>query len=137
MVTIPREQLEQSLIDAESNIASYLQWIGLEEWSATLPARIDLFVGVGLGLVALAYIAWKILRNPHRADLKAATQTPGNGWRVSRLIMRVWTLRKAESLCRDFLAQPQKTDEVRVRAARALRQHEQKAVPIMSPRDSG
>ena len=103
--------------------AGYLQWIGLEEWSTNLPAGTDLFVGMGLGLVAVAYITWKVLHRQYRTDLKAVTLTPGNGWRVSRLMMRVWTLRKVESLCQDFLAQPHKTDEVRVLAARALRQH--------------
>ena len=103
--------------------AGYLQWIGLEELSTNLPARTDLFVGMGLGLVAVVYITWKVLHRQYRTDLKAVTLTPGNGWRVSRLMMRVWTLRKVESLCRDFLAQPHKADEVRVRAARALRQH--------------
>ena len=38
-------------------------------------------------------------------------------------MMNLWSMRKVEALCQDFLAQPHKTDEARVLAARAIRQH--------------
>ena len=103
-------------------------YAGLPEWAEGLTKTTDSWVraglwillAVGIGLVCVALIR-AFRRDP---DAEAMRQNPGNGWRVSRLIMRkTHSLRRVEALCQDFLAQPHKTEEVRVLAARAIRQH--------------
>ena len=42
---------------------------------------------------------------------------PGNGWRLSRLILNAKTTDEAEALFRDFMAQPHRDREERVFAA--------------------
>ena len=113
--------------EVESQAAAWLSYFGFSEWAEGLTKTTDswvsatlwTFLAIGIGLVLLAL--FRMFRRDSNAE--AVKRNPGNGWRVSRLIMRVWTLRRVESLCQDFLAQPHKTGEVRVLAARAVRQH--------------
>lgn len=125
VMTVTPKELERVLASAPNRIAAYLEWIGLEEWAASAPIQADTWLTVALVVVAALYagnFAWKrwLRRDP---DAEAMRQNPGNGWRVSRLIMRVRSMREVEELCQDFMAQPHKTDEARVLSARALRQH--------------
>ena len=111
--------------EVESQAAVWLAYAGFSEWAEGLTKTADFWVRGGLmtllaasiGLVCIAFIRMR------RADAVADKLNLSNGWRVSRLIMRVWNPRRAEALCQDFLAQPHKTDEVRVLVAAALRQH--------------
>lgn len=110
--------------DVESNAAAWLEFLGLASWAENFtPATDDLILGASIAIAVL------LLATPcfsRVTDASAAKRNPGNGWRVSRLIMKAWTLRKVEALCQDFLAQPHRTDEVLVLAARSIRQHRSK-----------
>ena len=109
---------------AESNAAAWLEYFGLSSWGEGFASSTDewiLGVCIVVGMISIFSLAYSLFWCD--SDAVAVKRNPGNGWRVSRLIMCVWTIRKAEGLCRDFLAQPQKTEEVRVLVAYALRQH--------------
>ena len=54
---------------------------------------------------------------PPDPDREAVEKNPGNGWRVTRLIMKASSVEEAEALYKDFMSQPHKTDEVEVFAA--------------------
>lgn len=116
--------------EVESQAAVWLSHVGFSEWAEGLTKTTDfwvntslwIFLAVAIGLVCVALIRVALIRM-RSGDAGAVQRNPGNGWRVSRLMMRVWTLREVESLCQDFLAQPHKADGERVLAARALRQH--------------
>lgn len=107
--------------DAASNAAAWLELIGLSSWgegftSATDELISSISIGAIIFLLALPWFS-------RVADAVAAKLNPWDGWRVSRLIMKAWSLSRVEALCQGFLAQPRRTHEVRVLVARGLRKH--------------
>ena len=58
---------------------------------------------------------------PPDPDREAVEKNPGNGWRVTRLIIKASSVDEAEALYKDFMSQPHKTDEVEVFAAYYVR----------------
>ena len=113
--------------EVESQAAAWLSHVGFSEWAKGLTKTTDLLVSVTLwillaiGICLVLLALFRMFRRDSNAE--AIKRNPGNGWRVSRLIMKARSMRDVEALCRDFLAQSHKTDEVRVLAARAVRQH--------------
>ena len=110
--------------EVESKAAAWLLYAGFSEWGEGLTETTDFWVSTALFIllsiaIGLVCVALRMFRR----DAVAVKRNLGNGWRVSRRMMNLWSMRKVEALCQDFLAQPHKTDEVRVLAARAIRQH--------------
>ena len=114
--------------EVESQAAKWLSYAGFSEWGEGLTKSTDFWVSTALSIllvVAIGLVCVVLIRM-FRREAVAVKRNPGNGWRISRLIMRASTLRGVEALCQDFLAQPHRTDEIRVLAARAIRQHRAK-----------
>ena len=111
--------------EAESNAAAWLDSVGFSSWGESFTPATDDWILAGCIAVAVLWACSFVIPRARRnhADAAAIKQSPGNGWRVSLRMMNLWSMRKVEALCQDFLAQPHKTDEVRVLAARAIRQH--------------
>ena len=111
--------------EAESNTAAWLDSVGFSSWGESFTPVTDDWILAGCIAVAVLWACSFFIPRArlNHADAAAIKQSPGNGWRVSRRMMNLWSMRKVEALCQDFLAQPHKTDEVRVLAARAIRQH--------------
>ena len=111
--------------EAKSNAATWLDSVGFSSWGESFTPAADDWILAGCIAVAVLLACSFFIPRARRnhADAAAIKQSPGNGWRVSRRMMSLWSMRKIEALCQDFLAQPHKTDEARVLAARAIRQH--------------
>ena len=106
---------------AKSNAAAWLKEFGLswgEEFTATTDIWITLSLATALAglVIAGGFLMW-------RSDAWVAKRNPGNGHRISRLIMRALTMRKVETLYQGFMAQPHTTNEICVIVARFIRQH--------------
>ena len=79
----------------------------------------------------IAWFIWPARKTTSRekpvrvaSDAEAVETTPGNGWRVARLIMQIPTVpeeaQNVEAIYRDFFSQPHKDGEEYVFGARAL-----------------
>ena len=121
VVTVSPEELKRSLADAETNVAAYLELIGLDKLAKNVPEQTDSALGAVLVIVA-AYLVCKWWLRRH-TDAKAIRHNPGNGWRVARQIMRTRTISQARALFMDFEAveAERKAHELEVLAAYALR----------------
>lgn len=114
----------------ESQAAAWLSYVGFSEWAEGVTKTTDSWVSGGLWIllaVAIGLLCVALIRAFRRdQDAEEVNRNPGNGWRVSRLIMKVRSLRTVEALCRDFMAQPHKTEEAFVIAAATIRRYRTK-----------
>ena len=65
-MTVPPEELQQSLADAETNVAKYLEWFGLDKLAEAVPAQTDYALGTVLFIVS-AYIFGNWLFRRHKS----------------------------------------------------------------------
>lgn len=125
IITVHPNDLVQSVSDVPNRIAGYFELIGFQELAKVMPIHSDAYLMSALVIAAVVYVGlffWKRWLRPD-PDVEAVQRNFSNGWRVSRLVMKTRTRREGEYFCQDFLAQPYRTDEVNVLAARAIRQH--------------
>ena len=75
------------------------------------------------GAVFVLWLLFAYVGSRYFSDREAAKRNPGNGFRVSCLIMKAWTTTAADKIFRDFeaIASSDKTNELDVLAAYGLR----------------
>ena len=90
--------------EAESNTAAWLDSVGFSSWGESFTPVTDDWILAGcIAVAVLLACSFFIPRaRLNHADAAAIKQSPGNGWRVSRRMMNLWSMRKVEALCQDF-----------------------------------